>query len=195
MTLKQKQRLELKIKKIRAILAAERQKFGGYDDSRGLRYLPPELYLKLEDYKGGLVYTRWFSKNFPTDVGFPEFLFEWTVILFMNGKMKDAERKAMETFFRNVYVFDKFFGRPIQPIDKLENWAVEKLFYLEYFTYTSNQSELSAFSNWLTEFENSEKFKSMSNRFIDAQIKLKTEHDPEKRHFLYQIEKQFMNEI
>jgi hypothetical protein len=76
MTPYQKQRLELKIKKIRNILAAEKRKFVGYDDSRGLRYLPTSIYIKLQDYKGGLVYTRWFAKNFPDDAGFPDFLFE-----------------------------------------------------------------------------------------------------------------------
>jgi len=60
MTSTQKQRLEQKIKTIRTTLATEKRKFGCCDDSGGLRYIPTQLYLKLEDYKGGLVYTRWF---------------------------------------------------------------------------------------------------------------------------------------
>ncbi len=108
MTPYQKQRIELKIKKIRSILAADKRKFGGYDDSRGLRYLPTSLYIKLQDYKGGLVYTRWFVKNIPDDAGFPDFFFEWTIILFKNSKIKDAERKATASFFRNTNIFDKF---------------------------------------------------------------------------------------
>ena len=123
MTPNQKQKLELKIKRIKATLAAEKRKFGDYDDSRGLRYVPLGLYIKLQDYRGGLQYARWFSKSFPDDVGFPEFLFEWAIILFMNGKMKEAERKATECYFRNVYVFDKFFGRPIQSIAGMASYS------------------------------------------------------------------------
>ena len=82
MTPKQIERVRSKIKQIRATFAAEKRKFGAYDDSRGLRYLPLEYYIKLQDYKGGLTYTRWFQKNFPDDIGFPDFLFEWTIILF-----------------------------------------------------------------------------------------------------------------
>lgn len=94
MTPKEIERIRLKIKKIRAALAAEKRKFGWYDDSRGMRYLPPQLFVKIQDYKGGLVYLRWFQKNFPDDIGFPDFLFEWTLILFKNGKTERCRRKS-----------------------------------------------------------------------------------------------------
>ena len=42
---------------------------GDYDDSAGLRYIIPELYFRIRDYKGALVYFRWFSKAFPDDIG------------------------------------------------------------------------------------------------------------------------------
>ena len=195
MTPKQKERIELKIKKIRSILAAERKKFGCYDDSRGLRYIPTSLYLKLQDYHGGQVYLRWFTKNFPDDCGFPEFLFEWAVILFMNGKIKEAERKVVETHFRNTYVLEKYFGRPIQPINKSEYSNVDKPDYTQYFIYSANQLELSEFTHWLSEFEGTEKFKSISKRYIDAQIRLMDEHDPETRHYLVRIDRQLLNEV
>ena len=195
MTDKQKQRLELKIKRIRASLTYEKRKFGCYDDSHGLRYVPTELYLKLQDYKGGLVYLRWFVKNFPDDAGFPEFLFEWSVILFMNGKIKDAERKTIETYFRNTYVFDKFFGRPIIPIEKSEYSNIDIPEYTEYFKYSFKQQELAVFAKWLMELEQSEKFQSVTERFIKAQIRLKNEKDPEMRHYLVRIDRELLNEF
>jgi hypothetical protein len=70
MTLKQIERLRLKIEKVKKTLANEKRKFGGYDDSRGLRYLPTLYFVQLADYTGGLKYTKWFSKNFPDDMGF-----------------------------------------------------------------------------------------------------------------------------
>src|SRR5699024_10525078 len=101
MTPKQAERLQKKISDIRRALAAEKRKFGAYDDSRGLRYLPTRYYMQLGDYRGGLTYLRWFSKNFPDDGGFPDFLFEWTVILFKSGRLKEAAQKAFETFCAN----------------------------------------------------------------------------------------------
>ena len=195
MTDKQKQRLEAKIKRIRGDLTYEKRKFGCYDDSRGLRYLPTALYLKLQDYKGGLVYLRWFVKNFPDDCGFPEFLFEWSVILFKNGKIKDAERKAVEAYFSNTYIFDKFFGRTIVPIEKLENWNVEKPEYLYDFKYSPEQPELADFAQWLMKFEQTDKFKSVAERFIQAHVKLLTEHDPELRHYLVRIDRELLKEF
>ena len=115
MTPKQTERLRKRIMAIRRTLAAEKRKFGCYDDGRGLRYLPTKYYIQLADYKGGLTYTRWFQKNFPDDCGFPDFLFEWTILLFKTGKHKDAEEKAFQTFCSNTYLFDHFFGKPVVP--------------------------------------------------------------------------------
>ncbi|WP_347840009.1 hypothetical protein [uncultured Draconibacterium sp.] len=167
MTPKQIERIYTKIKKIRAALAAEKRKFGCYDDSRGMRYIPLQLFVKIEDYKGGLVYLRWFKKNFPDDIGFPDFLFEWTLILFKNGKLKDAEQKAIETYFSNSYLFDKFFGREIIPIEKYEYSNVSTTEFMQYFTYSSEQVEFADFSAWLMEYENSERFQMKKEKFIE----------------------------
>lgn len=119
MTPKQIERLRTKIFNIKQTLAAEKRKFGWYDDSRGLRYLPIRYFIQLGDYQGGLTYLKWFNKNFPDESGFPDFLFEWTITLFKCGKSKETAKKAFETFCRNTYLFDKFFGRPITPVDKM----------------------------------------------------------------------------
>jgi hypothetical protein len=195
MTDKQKQHLEQKIKRIRAALAYEKRQIGCYDDSRGLRYLPTELYLKLQDYKGGLVYLRWFAKNFPDDAGFPEFLFEWSVILFMNGKVKEAEKKVVEAYFRNTYILDKFFGRPIQPIDKSEYSNICTPEYTQYFKYSADKPELADFCEFLSSLEQSAKFQSIKDRFIKAMIRLKTEKDPEMRHHLVRIDRELLSEL
>ena len=83
---------------MKRILAAEKKKFGCYDDSRGLRYLPTSYFVQMEDYKGGVTYLKWFYKNFPDDGGFPEFLFESTILLFKDGKQREAASAALQTF-------------------------------------------------------------------------------------------------
>ena len=177
MTEKQIERVRVKIKRIRSALAAERRKFGWYDDSRGIRYLPPGLFIKIREFKGGLTYLRWFNKNFPDDAGFPDFLFEWTIILFKNNKIIEAERKILETFFSNTYVIDKFFGREIIPIQKSENSNVEEPGFCEYFEYSASKLELQDFILWLENFEKSEKYKRITTKFIELNKLLLDEDD------------------
>jgi hypothetical protein len=184
MTEKQEERIRKKIKQIRATLAAEKRKFGCYDDSRGLRYFPVELFIRIADYKGGLTYLRWFQKNFPDDIGFPGFLFEWTFILYKNDKLKDAERKAYQTFCSNTYVFDFFLGKEIRPIDKSENISFETSEFAKNLPYSADQPEFSEFSKWLTTIINSENFKKLADKFIEIQKRLKVEQDRETRHYL-----------
>ncbi|MCU7549575.1 hypothetical protein OCK74_10645 [Chitinophagaceae bacterium LB-8] len=184
MTPKQIERLKKKIADIKRALAAEKRKFGWYDDGRGLRYLPTKYFIQLGDYSGGLTYTKWFDKNFPDDSGFPDFLFEWTIILFKTGRIKEAEQKAFQTFCRNTYLFDKFFGRPIIPFDKWEGSNLEAPGFTEYLDYSCRQPALGDFSEWLASFISTQDFINRSNKYIDIQKRLKTEDDSETRHYL-----------
>ena len=180
MTPKDIERLKTRIADIKKSFATEKLSYGKYPDKQVLRYQPTKYHIQLGDYTGGLTYVNWFSKNFPTDCGLPFFLFEWTLILFKNGKIKKAEKKAFETFCSNTYLFDKFFGRPVIPLDKWENSNLENAAFANHLGYTSQQIELTDFSEWLTIFLSSERFTKLANKFIDMQKKVKTAHDPER---------------
>lgn len=183
MTPKQQERLQNKIKKVKAALAADKRHWGGYyHDGRGLRYVPPGLYIQLGDYSGGLRYLNWFKKNFPDDIGYPEFLFQWMLILFKKGKLKEAEKKAFEAFTQNTYLFDKFFGREIVPIDKWEASLGESAAYaIDHFAYTAEKEEFVDLAVWLDGFTQTEKFIQLSTAFIDLRQRLMHEDDPEER--------------
>ncbi len=57
MSPEQVERMQTKIKQIKAELAADKKHWGGYyHDGRGLRYLSPALYVQIADYTGGLPY-------------------------------------------------------------------------------------------------------------------------------------------
>ena len=195
MTPKQSERLRKKIADIRRTLAAEKRIFGVYDDSRGLRYLPTGFYVKLQDFSGGLTYTKWFQNNFPDDIGFPVFLFEWIVILFKTNKLKDAEKRAFKTFCSNTYLMDKFFGKPIIQIDKSEGSNWEQPGLVNSFPYSSQQPELADFAAWLQEFIRSEKFIRLSTKYIDVQKRLRVEDDQETRGYLIRHAHQLVDEI
>ncbi len=92
----------------------------------------------MEDWTGGLKYLKWFEKNFPNDMGLPVFLFEWTIILFKNGKIQEAESKAFQTLSSDTYLPDAFFETPVLAIDKWEGFNLESMAYLRHFSYRSN---------------------------------------------------------
>ena len=182
MTDKQAEKLKLKIKRIKSELAADKRRWGGYfHDGRGLRYLPPKYYIKLEDYKGGVRYLNWFRKNFPDDIGFPDFLFEWTIILFKSGKIKEAESKAFKTYCSNTYIFDKFFGKQTIQINKYEGSNIETLDSLNDFVYSSKQSNLHDFSVWLEALISSKAFLIKSHNYVNLLTQLKHENNIEIR--------------
>lgn len=197
MTEKQKERIKTKIKKIRAALLADKKRHGGFfDDSRGIRYAPPSLYIQLGDYTGGLRYMNWFSKNFPDDCGFPEFLFEWTIILFQTGRLKEAEKKAFQAFCRNTYMFDKFFNKVLSPVEKYEGSNIEHAEYAEQsLKYSHTQPELAEFTAWLNHFITSEKFIQKSNKILEIVKRLKNEMDTETRGYLIGMKHQLINEF
>ena len=195
MTPKQSQRLIKKIADIKRALAAEKRTFGGYDDSRGLRYLPTRYYLQLADYKGGLAYTRWFAKTFPDDIGFPDFLFEWAVLLFKSGKLEQAKAKIWQTFCANTYVLDKFVGHPIHPLPKYEWSNLAQAGFTQYFTYSHQQPELVDFSQWLGEFMTSELFTTRKARYLSVHQQLVVEDDQEIKDYLRKEADQLENAI
>jgi hypothetical protein len=152
MTPKQIEIVKNKIAKIKQTLAAEKRKFGWYDDS-----------------------------------GIPDFLFEWTIILFKNGRIQEAEKKALQTFCSNTYLFDKYFGRQIIQMDKWEGSNLENSSFTTYLDYPIEQAELADFSKWLDTVFSTQNFITRSNTFIDIQKRLKTEGDEETRLYLENV--------
>jgi len=161
-----------KIKKCRAILATEKRKFGGYHDGQGLRYIIPELYLEIEDYKGCLTYFRWFDKNFPDDCGFPSTLLIWSKALFERGKLKEAKLKLMEMGITNIYLIPILLNldletqnMPIRNSSMGYDWAMEDAKHLQHLM-TEN------FTNWLHEFYPSSEYQVVIEYYIELSLKL-----------------------
>ena len=182
MTDKQIERVKAKIEKYKKALAADKKNWGGqYHDGQGIRYIIPEQFIKINDYKGGLQYLNWFDKNFPDDSGFPIFLFEWTFILFKCDKLIGAENKAHQTFFSNTYLFDKFLGKEPLQLDKNEssNWEFQSL--VDGFPYSSLDTEFIEFASWTQNVLSSRTFLDKANEFIEIEKKLKTEPVGQKR--------------
>ncbi|MGB3229151.1 MAG: hypothetical protein WBB02_14350 [Saprospiraceae bacterium] len=176
MTEKQIERVRNKIDKYKKALAADKKLWGGfYHDGQGIRYVIPEQFLKIKDYKGCLRYFNWFEKNFPDDSCYPIFLFEWTFTLFKCDKLVDAEKKAHRTFFSNTYLFDKFLAKEPLHLNKNEssNWELESL--VQYFSYTNKETEFSDFGDWVETILQSRIFLDKANEFVELERQLKIE--------------------
>jgi len=185
MTPKQAARLRQQITAIRRTLAAEKKKFGGYDDSRGLRYLSTRYYVQLADFAGGLTYTRWFAKNFPDDAGFPDFLFEWTFILFERGKLQQAEQQAFATFCADRQLFEHLLARPLTPAEPWEEAPLPAASYAAYFASLGPPPRFAAFTQWLAGWLSTERFTHRAAQYERLQQLLQGESDVAKRHALW----------
>lgn len=192
MTPKQIERVHNKIKRIRKEIYEEKRLYGGYHDGRGLRYVPFELFLKIQDFKGGLTYLRWFTKTFPDDIGMPEIMFMASLIYFKNDKIKDAEKKALQTYFADSMTLNIFFDRSIK---KDENSNIDLDAFNDFFSDLKKQTDLSVFQNWLADFEKSERFINVKTKYREINKRLKTEEDEETRDYLYKLLRQIQNQV
>jgi hypothetical protein len=186
MTPHQSDKLKKKIADIKRILVAEKRKFGCYDDSRGLRYLPAGYFVRRGDYAGGLAYLRWFNKTFPDDSGVPEFLFESAILLFKTGRRQEAGNAVFRTFCSNPYWIDRFLGRPLTPLNIWHSSNLTKMDYTEALAFFSNYPDLADFSAWLQQWISTEDFTRHSNRYLTIYGQLRTESDRELRRLLVQ---------
>lgn len=189
MTPKQIERVKTKIKRIKAALAADKKHWGGfYHDGQGLRYIPPQLYLQIDDYSGGLRYFNWFDKNFSDDSCYPDFLFEWTIILFKTNRIKEAEKKAFELFCSDTKQFFKIDGQnnsTISDQELAESYIIE----------LKNKNCLSDFKTWFDKLTTSVKFLHLCTKYIDIKKQLYTEQDDEKASYLSQQLEQLTSEL
>lgn len=174
MTEKQIERVRTKIIRVKRELAADKKRWGGYyDDSAGLRYAAPGLYLKIRDFKGAMNYFRWFAKNFPDDCCYGEFLLEWSLTLFMLGKVEDAKQKVTDAYFGDTRVLNKFFGRNVtmvdETIDSFElDWSETQV-----LAYSAEEKDWADFAVWLELLLTSEPFLSMSKEYWKFRINSK----------------------
>jgi len=182
MTPKQKERIQNKIKKIRKEIYEEKKLWGGYHDGRGLRYIPFELYLKIQDYKGGLTYLRWFTKTFPDDIAMPTIMLMSSLIYFKNNKIKDAEKKALQTFFADSFVLDYFIDRIVQK-ESDSNFDINAL--KEFFIDLEKQNDLTDFKKWLGVFEKSEIFIKYKTEYLELHEQQDNENNQDVRDSLF----------
>ena len=172
MTPKQVERVQNKIKRIRNEIYEEKRLYGGYHDGRGLRYIPFELHLKIQDYKGGLTYLRWFTKTFPEDIGMPVIMLMASLIYFKNHKIKDAEKKALQAYFADSMTLDIFFERPIEQA-KDSNFDLNAI--QDFLEDLKKQNDLTDFQNWLGDFEKTQTFKDYKSNYLELNLKLDKE--------------------
>jgi hypothetical protein len=168
MTPKQEERIRNKIANIRKELAADKKRWGGFHhDGRGLRYIPPGLFIKLSDYKGGLRYLRWFNLTFSGDIAYPLFHLEWALILFKTGNLKEAEKKIVEVFFGSTHPFGKFLGK--------EGSDLEMAKFLENLYASISDPQFNDFREWVDDILNGEKFNAIRRELIEINKKIENE--------------------
>ncbi|MEX2350279.1 MAG: hypothetical protein WD554_05315 [Flavobacteriaceae bacterium] len=92
-------------------------------------------------------------------MGFPIFLFEWTLILFKRNRIDEAEAKVIEVFNLNPYVLDLFLGNSVEKLP-INHWAsiTTQEYAKECLSYSHTQPNLIDFAQWLQVFMETAKF-------------------------------------
>jgi hypothetical protein len=173
MTPAQITRIQTKIIKLCKALAAERSRFGGYDDSAGRRYTILNLYVSIADYKGASVYLRWFFKNFPDDSGSPFFWVEACMTYFYNNKLDQARSMAFNAFVSDPTIWEVFFTGTVTKVEGIEpssNW--EGLELALQLPYRANQEQFVDFSSWLQDCLVEPKMQELIHTYFDLNLKL-----------------------
>ena len=168
---------------------------GDYDDSAGLRYAIPELHFQIRDYKGALVYFRWFSKAFPDDTGFPFFNLLWAAAFFENNKIPQAINKAYETAFSNTYLLELIAGRDTVQLDKSEMIGYENLEYAKQIYKDCINLITLEFQIWISNLSEFDDFKANLNKFISIQKLIKDEPVGHMRTGLIQESNKFESQL
>ena len=181
MTERQIEKIKSKIKSLRAGLAAEKRKHGGYDDSRGARYHITELYMKIQDYKGAYRYFNWFEKEFDDDICYPYFTLAWSMTLQMHKKQDKAIQKLYKTAFLNTYIIDLLCDKIPNQIDKEENFPTEPLSYAYKALDDCKGLITQDFKDWMLRISESQEFKDNLDKYISIQKLLKDDDTKELR--------------
>jgi len=180
MTDKQIAKIKLSIKKHRAILSAEKRKYGGFDDSAGRRYYISDLYMRIADYKGVIIYKKWFDKNFPDDIGGPFLSLSWAISYFQLGNIIEAEIFTIDTAFQNVYLHGLLLGKEVIRIDMYEQ-GFDMLEFAKSMLKECKKVTTKQYLDWLEIFMDTDEYIEPINKFIALNKLLEDEHNTDNR--------------
>jgi hypothetical protein len=180
MTEKQIEKIRLSINKHRSALTAEKRKFGGFDDSAGRRYYIFDLYMRIADYRGMIIYKKWFDKNFPDDIGAPLLSLDWAIAYFELGQITEAKIYTIDTAFQNIYLHGLLLDREISRIDMYEH-GYDMLEFAKSMIKDCKEASTKPYLDWLARFMDTEEYKVPINKFIALNKLLKDESSQDKR--------------
>ena len=180
MTERQIDKIKLSIKRHRALLAAEKRKFGGFDDSAGRRYYIADLYMRISDYKGAITYKRWFDKNFPDDIGGPMLSLYWSIAYYELGRIPETKIYTIDTAFQNVYLHGLLLDLEVSWIDMYEH-GYDMLGFAQSMIKPCKKVATQPYLDWLSTFMDTDDYKGPVNKFIALNKLLKDEDNRNKR--------------
>jgi len=142
------------------------------------------LYLRIHDLEGAVEHYRWFEKTFTDDAGEPFHRMGWTLTLYKNGLVDEAEQMLLRTMLRNLYLFPVLFGEEPKHLGVRmgSNW--EEMGYVmeadEWYFDLWNAQEL----EWAIKVHDSPLARKIRDRYITIHEFLEIEPVGEKRSML-----------
>lgn len=178
---KEKKAIQKKIAKYRDYLNKEKAIYGGYDDSKGLRYQIPPLYMKIMDLAGGNRYYNWFWKNFEDDSGEAILFLTWTALFFHRGEEKKAYTNLKKMVHKNIYLIPLILGIKFKKEKIWHSSYEEEPDYCSFINFNELGYLTDEFKDWLESAYKSDEIKNLIKVYIECRKALLTEKNIQKR--------------
>jgi len=176
-----KKKLSQRISSYMSSMKREKREHGFISDGSGKRYLMFTLLFLLDDIMKCQSYFDWYEKEFSDDIGEPEQVLCWKLLLKKMGMEEKAKYKLAELMLLNLYFIPKLIGKDIK---KYSMWHSSNYVEPEYFDYTSSQI-IEKITNdekiWMNNCYDSFEFKRVRKRYVEIYTILPNEKDREKR--------------
>jgi len=104
----------------------------------------------------------------------PGITFMSSLIYYKNQKMKEAEKKALQTFFADSNAYDIFLGRPVPEIAN-SNFDLNSI--KDFYSEILKLIDVTDYTNWLIDFEKSSIFVEHIAEFQALREKQLSEQD------------------
>jgi hypothetical protein len=142
-----------------------------------IRYNIGALYLKINDTEGAINHFLCFEALYPQDNGEPFHFMAWTIALYRNGDLKEAEYMFLKTMLQNEYLFPILFGQNPELLDGWHRMTLGEKDYIskapKWILDLWEKEEI----NWAMEIYQGELCNKIRERYATIKLFMKIERD------------------
>jgi hypothetical protein len=176
-------------KKVKKNLLKQKKLFGFIDDSSGMRYVIPALFMEIMELTDGKRYYTWFKKEFPDDIGEPYMHLQWLLLFYYRKEFKIALKILKEIIHQNIHLIPLILNQPLKHIDGFwygSNYEDEN--YISKAEIDKINCINADFKEWLNNNYGKKEYQEIVTKYIELRKELNETHELKKRQDILQKE-------